>query len=171
MGSRLHIFETKLGWVGIAGFGGLISHLVLPESSREKAASAILETSGGYAVEVRDDFSGECGRITDYFAGCHVDFACELDISTHTQFCREVWNVVREIPYGETRTYLWVAERTCGPGGARAVGQALGANPVPVIIPCHRIVQSDGALGGFSAGNAWKRMLLDMEQAPEVVQE
>jgi len=170
MDRRLYVFETQMGWVAIVGSRELISRLTLPRPSREEAASHALGGGGGDAVESPNDFSGECGRIRRYFAGHPVTFSCELDISAHTPFRRAVWSVVRGIPYAETRTYQWVAEQTGRIRGARAVGQALGSNPVPVIVPCHRVVQSDGCPGGFSLGSRWKRILLEMEQGQRAVQ-
>ncbi len=79
-----------------------------------------------------------------------------------TPFEKRVWETISEIPYGEVRTYAWVAERLGKPGALRAVGRALAANPLPLFIPCHRIVARRG-LGGFSQGLEIKRMLLELE--------
>ena len=75
-------------------------------------------------------------------------------------FQREVWETTRLIPYGETRSYLWVAKQIKRPRAVRAVGQALSKNPLPIIVPCHRVVASDGRLGGFRRGVEMKRHLL-----------
>jgi len=99
-------------------------------------------------------------RLRAYYAGHKVDFPDELDLSTATSFQREVWEATRLIPYGETRSYKWVAAK---PKAVRAVGQALGKNPLPVIIPCHRVLASNGGLGGFGGGLDTKRFLLQME--------
>lgn len=100
-----------------------------------------------------------------YFAGIAVDFSnIPLDLGDATAFRREVWLAARAIPWGKTASYAGLAERMGRtPGAARAVGQALGANPIPIIIPCHRILAADGSLGGFSAGLDWKRELLRIE--------
>ena len=74
------------------------------------------------------------------------------------------WKSLSRISYGETRSSGWVAEKAGVPGGARAVGQANARNPLPIIIPCHRIVAGDGTLGGFSSGVAHKKILLRLEQ-------
>jgi len=88
-----------------------------------------------------------------------------LDLSSGTVFQRCVWNALRKIPSGETRSYAQVA-RTIGRSEAvRAVGQACGANPIPVVIPCHRVLAAGGKLGGFSSGLEWKRKLLAREGA------
>ncbi len=97
-----------------------------------------------------------------------ASFPDELDLSTATPFQRQVWEKTRLIPYGETRSYSWVAEQIGKPGAARAVGQALGRNPLPIIIPCHRVVASDGKLCGFAGGLGMKRRLLSLEASAKV---
>lgn len=87
----------------------------------------------------------------------------EIDWSRYTPFQRKVWEVVKTIPRGETRSYKWVAEKVSHPRAVRAVGQALKKNPLPGIIPCHRVIRSDGSLGGFSRGLKKKRELLRAE--------
>ncbi|MCK4262862.1 MAG: MGMT family protein, partial [Dehalococcoidia bacterium] len=78
-------------------------------------------------------------------------------------FQRSVWDVCQSIPYGETRSYAWVAGKLGLPRAARAVGQALARNPVPIIVPCHRVIGSDGELVGFGGGMDLKRLLLRIE--------
>ena len=81
-----------------------------------------------------------------------------------TKFQQKVWRALLKIPYGETRSYQWVASQIGNPKAVRAVGQAVGKNPLPVIIPCHRVIHSNGTLGGFSLGIKIKKLLLKMEQ-------
>ncbi|MFZ3063637.1 MAG: MGMT family protein [Actinomycetota bacterium] len=81
-----------------------------------------------------------------------------------SDFEKKVYLAVSAIPYGETRSYAWVAEQIGRPGAARAVGQALKRNPLPMIIPCHRVVKSCGDLGGYKYGRRWKEKLLEMER-------
>lgn len=87
----------------------------------------------------------------------------KLDLSGLTPFQKKVLEVVKTIPYGETRSYKWVAERIGNPKAVRAVGQALKKNPYPGIIPCHRVIRSDGKLGGYSKGTQKKKKLLKQE--------
>ncbi|MDP6647629.1 MAG: MGMT family protein [Dehalococcoidales bacterium] len=103
-------------------------------------------------------------RLTPYFTGVQVAFPDKFDLGTATLFQRRVWETTQLIPYGETRSYRWVAERMGQPAAARAVGQALAKNPLPIIIPCHRVVTNNGKLGGFSGGLEMKRYLLRLEQ-------
>jgi len=102
-------------------------------------------------------------RLKGYFSGSRVTFTDELDLSHATHFQREVWETTRLIPYGETRNYAWIAEQIEKPQAARAVGQALSKNPLPIIVPCHRVVASDGKLSGFSGGVEMKQHLLSLE--------
>jgi len=105
-------------------------------------------------------------RLLDrYFAGIAVTFDdVPLDIVAGTDFQRTVWSAARGIPWGKTITYGELARRVRKPAAARAVGQALGANPVPILVPCHRILAAGGGLGGFGAGLDWKRELLRTER-------
>jgi O-6-methylguanine DNA methyltransferase len=89
-----------------------------------------------------------------------------LDLSVGTAFQRRVWAALAGIPCSQTRTYAQIAAAIGRPRAARAVGQACGANPIPVLIPCHRVLGAGGALGGFSAGLEWKRRLLAREKQP-----
>jgi O-6-methylguanine DNA methyltransferase len=87
-----------------------------------------------------------------------------LDVSAGTAFQQRVWLALCAIPAGQTRTYGQVAAAVGRPGAARAVGQACGANPIPLLVPCHRVLAAGGRLGGFSAGLKWKRKLLASER-------
>nr|MBC8551580.1 methylated-DNA--[protein]-cysteine S-methyltransferase [Candidatus Brocadiales bacterium] len=104
-------------------------------------------------------------ELLDYFNGNKVNFKPLLDLRTGTIFQRKVWEKISEIPYGELRSYKWIANEICNPDAVRAVGNAVGKNPVPPIIPCHRVIRSDGKLGGFSSGIPLKKWLLKLEQA------
>lgn len=86
-----------------------------------------------------------------------------LDFSSGTEFQKAVWDALREIPAGETRSYAEIARRLKRPRAARAVGGACGANPIPVLVPCHRVLAANRGIGGFSGGLEWKRRLLQTE--------
>jgi len=79
------------------------------------------------------------------------------------EFDKKVWLALKDIPYGETRTYKWLAEKIGKPTAFRAVGQALSRNPIPILLPCHRVIESDGSIGGYSSGIDIKRRLLEIE--------
>jgi len=116
--------------------------------------------SSRYELERR--FEADVRR---YFGGERVAFRVPLASGRGTAFQRAVWRALRRIPYGEVRTYGWVARAIGRPGAARAVGGACGANPWPIVVPCHRVVAAGGGLGGYSAGLEWKRLLLEVEGA------
>jgi O-6-methylguanine DNA methyltransferase len=115
---------------------------------------------------IRDDkrLKNVIHELSNYFNGHRVNFKSILDLSIGTEFQRKVWEKVSEIPYGELRSYKWIANEIGNPNAVRAVGNAVGKNPVPPIIPCHRVIRSDGKLGGFSSGIALKKWLLKLEK-------
>jgi len=103
-------------------------------------------------------------ELAGYFGGATAAFATPLDLSGGTPFQQRVWAALRGIPFGATASYGDVARAVGSPRAARAVGQAAGANPVAIVVPCHRVVRAGGALGGFSAGLPIKRWLLRHER-------
>lgn len=104
-------------------------------------------------------------KIEKYFAGEAVEFDEPLDLNGVPEFSCKVWNKLRALPRGQTISYAALARRAGSPKAARAVGTAMATNPVPLIVPCHRVVRSDGSLGGFGGGLPMKRRLLELEQA------
>ena len=102
-------------------------------------------------------------ELRSYFNDGKNEFKQEVKFFTGTDFEKNVWSVLKEIPFGQTRSYKWVAEKVGKPAAVRAVGRALSKNPVPIIVPCHRVIESDGSIGGYSSGVKRKRRLLDME--------
>jgi len=102
-------------------------------------------------------------QLREYFKGRLREFTQEVVLLQGTDFDKKVWLALKEIPYGETRSYRWIAERIGNSKAVRAVGQALGRNPLPIILPCHRIIESNGSIGGYSGGINIKRRLLDLE--------
>ncbi|MGQ9557728.1 MAG: methylated-DNA--[protein]-cysteine S-methyltransferase [Desulfurispora sp.] len=131
---------------------------------RKKAATGgprlkMAEEPGLPAAAWLDDLAREIG---DYFAGRRVKLDYPVDFSLYTEFQRVVLQLVRDIPYGETRTYGQLAALAGRPAASRAVGQVLGANRVLLVVPCHRVLAAQG-LGGFGAGLETKRYLLSLE--------
>lgn len=140
-----------------------LRQIVLPCRNRKEL---LLKVEGEYKeAESKDSSFGDLpARLQTYLSGKHVDFIDELDLSKATTFQKEVWRVARTIPYGETRSYGWISTQLgYRQKAARAVGNALGRNPLPILIPCHRVLHADGGLGGFSAGLKLKQFLLRLE--------
>lgn len=106
-------------------------------------------------------------ELAEYLAGGRSSFTVPVDLSGLTEFQRAVLAVTREIAFGEVRSYRWIAQRIGRPRAVRAVGTALGDNPVPILIPCHRVIRSDGrSLGGYTFGLRVKEELLALERTP-----
>ena len=101
-------------------------------------------------------------QLRAYFNGQLRDFDLPLEM-IGTQFQKRVWHALRTIPYGETRSYSQVAAEIGSPNAVRAVGAANGKNPIPIVVPCHRVIGAGGDLVGFGGGLPWKRLLLDLE--------
>jgi O-6-methylguanine DNA methyltransferase len=103
-------------------------------------------------------------ELGEYLAGVRSFFTVPVDLAAAGAFQRSVLDAARSIPFGELRSYRWIAEHTGSPAAVRAVGTALGRNPVPIVVPCHRVVRSDGALGGYAFGLDLKTRLLTLER-------
>jgi len=160
--ARYAVFSTKLGWVAVGGSEMGLSFVTLPQPSPEAALAGIEGFVKG-AVEEDSAFGDLPFRLQRYFDGEMVAFPDKLDLGGATDFQQAVWNATRSIPYGEVRSYAWVAKRIGRPAACRAVGGALARNRLPIVVPCHRVVAGDGSLGGFGGGLELKRYLLDME--------
>lgn len=102
-------------------------------------------------------------ELKEYFDKGIDEFKQKFEFISGTEFDKKVWLTLKEIPYGETRSYKWLAERIGKPNASKAVGQSLSRNPLPIVLPCHRIIESDGSIGGYLAGVDIKRRLLDIE--------
>jgi O-6-methylguanine DNA methyltransferase len=103
-------------------------------------------------------------ELDEYFAGRRTEFTVPLDLRG-TEFQLAVWQGLRDIPYGQTRSYVEVARAIGRPSAVRAVGGANNANPVAIVVPCHRVINADGTLGGYGGGLDIKRRLLALERA------
>jgi O-6-methylguanine DNA methyltransferase len=156
------ISNVGTGWVGILGSSRGLVRTTLPLPSAQEAKQQLGDRVN-YAIQAPRLFEDLVERLKAYFGGHRVSFPDELDLSPATAFQRQVWEITRLIPYGETRSYSWVAGHLGKDGAGRAVGQALGQNPLPIIIPCHRVVEKNGRLGGYSGGVGIKKELLRLE--------
>lgn len=162
---RYVTFDTEIGHFLVAGNDrGL--RLVSFGKSLDVRRALSRETNGEriMAVEDRIRLRRVVDSIRNYLAGGREPLDYRVDLSGTTDFNRRVLEVVREIPYGVLRTYKWVATEIEAPRATRPVGQALSRNPLPIVIPCHRVVNSDGTLGGYSGGGPdMKRRLIEIE--------
>ncbi len=158
------IFNTNIGWLRILASPMGLRNISLYYHS-DKDAYQVLTEGLNQAEYSPDYFSDLIKRLNNYFNGEEVTFSDRLDLSGTTSFQHQVWETTRLIPYGEIRSYQWVAEQIKKPRATRAVGQALNRNPLLIIIPCHRVIASDGKLGGFRGGSEVKKHLLQIESS------
>ena len=169
MATAFALFDTAIGPCGIAWTDRGISALQLPEREEARTrARLIRRTGGGRETAPPPDVQSVIGSIVALLDGERRDLSdVELDVSGVPEFDRQVYDVARTIPPGETSSYGAIATRLGVPRAAREVGQALGRNPFAIVVPCHRVVSADGRLGGFSAngGTTTKRRLLSIEGA------
>ncbi len=160
---RIMIFKSRWGWMGVAETAAGIAAIALAKRSRRMIASDLRRGAEGCEETSSPRLRTARTQLTEYLAGTRTSFHLPLDLSEGTSFQRRVWKALQELPYGQLRSYRDVAARVGGRQYARAVGNAVGANPLPIVIPCHRIVAGDGSLGGFSCGLPAKRRLLALE--------
>jgi len=160
-------FNSDVGWLGILGSAKGLLRATLPQHSTQEAHQ-LLGDGVNHAAWSPHLFDDLIQHLRIYFGAHEVNFPDEIDLSGATPFQRQVWEITRLIPYGETRSYTWVAEQIGKPGAVRAVGQALARNPLPVIIPCHRVVNTSARLGGYSGGVEMKKYLLYLEASVRV---
>ncbi|MGH7166050.1 MAG: methylated-DNA--[protein]-cysteine S-methyltransferase [Nitrospiraceae bacterium] len=163
-------FKTAWGWMAVAASQRGVQAIVLPKSSRKTAEVAIRRariSSNGrltpYASRLTAILEEARTQLVAFLEGKRRELDFPVDLSAGSAFQRRVWRAILPIPYGRVRSYKWVALRVGGTRYARAVGHAMGANPVPLVIPCHRVVAHDASLGGFTGGLRTKRRLLQLE--------
>ncbi len=158
------VTETALGFAGVALSERGIRHATLFHRTRSAAAG---ELASHGAIEGSDYRSEKIAGLLQAYASGNGDALASfpVDLPRAEPFQQAVWLALREIPRGETRSYGWLARRVGAPKASRAVGAAVGANPIPLWLPCHRVIGSDGSLTGFGGGLEMKRMLLELEGA------
>ncbi|MBX3570484.1 MAG: methylated-DNA--[protein]-cysteine S-methyltransferase [Rhizobiaceae bacterium] len=165
----LTLTETDLGWIGLAWTPHGLSHLQLPERTRAGTFERLRARAGtGEEGEPPAFVLSVIRSIRRFAAGERIDFAeVSLDISHVGQFRLAIYAAARQIPHGATTTYGDLCAMAGYPGMARETGQAMATNPLPLIIPCHRVLAAGGRLGGFSApgGTSSKLRLLDLEKS------
>jgi O-6-methylguanine DNA methyltransferase len=156
------LVDTALGWIGVAFTGRGLRFLALPRVTEEAAESAVLDACPNALRTDRPPGELE-DRLRRYALGEAVEFPDAVDLAGTSGFSQRVWEITRSIRRGETRSYLWLAEQAGSPRGARAAGRAMATNPVPIVIPCHRVVGSNGSLHGFGGGLELKARMLALE--------
>ncbi|MGC2208606.1 MAG: methylated-DNA--[protein]-cysteine S-methyltransferase [Candidatus Korobacteraceae bacterium] len=180
------LFDEPSEFFFTAGYDSPLGHLDLAMSERGLAVVALhgrwgtphgsklhgtklhgtrLPNAGNVRwIEDPERFRGVCRQLDEYFAGERRQFDLPLDLRG-PEFYRQCWEALLRIPYGETRSYAQLAAAVGSPQASRAVGQANHHNPVAIIVPCHRVIASNGTLAGYAGGLAAKEFLLNLEGA------
>jgi methylated-DNA-[protein]-cysteine S-methyltransferase len=143
---------------------GLV-RLAFPEEDEEQVLGRLSQRLSPRIVEAPGRLDRARRELEQYFAGSRRSFELSLDWALVGPFGRRVLGVAAQIPYGGSLTYAQVAAQAGSPRASRAAGNALGANPVPIVVPCHRVLRGSGALGGYAGGLERKRFLLELESA------
>ncbi len=163
-------FKSSFGWVGVARSDRGIARVTFGAPTDAAVTNRLCNGSHGKRGlhpltpnPLDPELLKVAALLTEYFNGVPVDFDIKLDLAAGTPFQQRVWETALRIPYGQAQTYGWIAREIGKPNAVRAVGGAMGANPLAIIVPCHRVLRSDGGLGGYAGGLHWKRKLLAME--------
>lgn len=159
MTATYHDLDTPIGTLRLVGGEDSIDCIDLPNRAAEPPDPAWERSNGALPAALREAKR----QLGEYFDGARQDFDLPLGAGG-TQFQRRVWAELQRIPFGETISYGELAARIGRPSGSRAVGQANGANRLPIVVPCHRVISHDGKLGGYGGGLPTKQRLLDLER-------
>jgi methylated-DNA-[protein]-cysteine S-methyltransferase len=162
------LFSTAIGWAGLLTCEGMPVRLSIGNENREAALRTLKRFAPRLEIPEVEPLPELVESIERFCAGVPVDFTdYSLWIAPTTSFRQRVLEAARAIPHGETVSYKQLAELVGSPRAARAIGNVMASNPLPILIPCHRVIGSDGKLHGFSAprGTDLKQVLLDLEEA------
>jgi len=149
-------FDSPIGPLLIAGDADAITQIAFPKNGKPA------KPGPGWLESGRGPVGQAVRQLHEYFSGRRRDFDLPLAFEG-TKFQKSVWRQLQEIPYGETISYGELAKRVGNPKAPRAVGSANGKNPIPIVVPCHRVIAAGGKLGGFGGGLSTKQALLDLE--------
>ena len=150
--TKAFFFDTAFSRIGVSERGGALTYVFFGNTVKPAE----------YVVERTSLLDSAAAQIQEYLAGARKAFDLPLD-PTGTAFERSVWEALRSIPYGETRTYGQIASRIGNVKACRAVGRAVGRNPLSIFIPCHRVIGQNGSLTGYAGGIEMKKALLGIE--------
>lgn len=138
--------DTPLGRLQLTSRDGYLAAVVIPAAG---AAAPLLLPAGSAGCPV---LAQAAQQLEEYFAGCRREFDLPVALPPGPPFTRRVYDLLRRVPFAATLTYGELAVQAGSPGAARAVGQVMAANPLPIVVPCHRVIAANGGLGGYSGG-------------------
>lgn len=141
-----------------------LNFVAFPKKRWQRFLSALKKDENIILIKDNKKFSNLRNNLKAYFSGKKVQFKENFDLRGGTDFQKKVWRAMQKIPFGQSRSYGWLAKQVGGKNKARAAGSACGSNPIPILIPCHRVVREDGGLGGYGGGLGIKKKLLKIER-------
>ena len=161
---KYNIFETRFGYCAIASDNDVLCRVVVPGKTIKETQARIMAGINDSVVEERNMLPDVRDMLISYFDGNRVDFSdIKVNINSKGKFHIDVYKAAQKISYGTIVSYKHLAELAGNSKAARAVGQAMANNQIPIVIPCHRVVTSSNKLGGFAYGLDCKTKLLEME--------
>jgi len=160
------LFPSPIGIIRLISFRGRLTHLLFQKTEKRLLAHVLTQIkakSGSLPIEDTGLFQYWHNLLERYFCGERVIFNEPVDLMQGTVFQEKIWNEIAKIPYGVAQSYQEIANQLGMKKSARVVGGACAVNPIPIIIPCHRVVCQDGSLGGYRSGVQIKKKLLAIE--------
>ncbi|MDH4222272.1 MAG: methylated-DNA--[protein]-cysteine S-methyltransferase [candidate division Zixibacteria bacterium] len=161
------VLETKLGRMLATRTEKGLNNLLFHQPTWGKFFEELEERKDLELIKAEGKFATLRKQLKEYFTGKKVKFTDKLDLSSGSPFEQKVWRKMMQIPYGKTVSYKKLAQMAGEPEKARAVGNACAKNPLTIIVPCHRVIKSDGGLGGYAGGLERKKRLLNLESGKE----
>src|SRR6478609_6523019 len=162
---RYRTIDSPVGRLLLAATEVGLTRLAFESEGHDAVLDWLATRVGSRILSDGKRFDGLARELDDYFAGRRHTFDVSVDLRLSRGFRLEVLRHLRDIPYGHTESYAQVAASAGNAKAVRAVGSACATNPIPIVVPCHRVIRSDGGLGGYLGGTAAKRLLLDLESA------
>lgn len=159
------VIDSPIGALLLAATSRGLVRVAFDSEDHDAVLKQLAEKISPRVLEADAQLAPIAAQVEEYFAGQRRDFDIPLDRRLSTGFRREVQRQLSEIPYGTTQSYSEVAAAVGQPTAVRAVGTACAQNPIPLVVPCHRVLRSDGSLGGYRGGLPAKQQLLELEAA------
>ncbi|CAN5387630.1 methylated-DNA--protein-cysteine methyltransferase [soil metagenome] len=162
MNTVRYLMDSELGPLTIAGHQAAVTGVYFAEHRHAPSAISLGDIVTDEHMSRWPVVAAAAKQLREYLSGARTDFDIPVD-ARGTAFQQRVWHALTQIPFGQTRSYGQIAAAIGSPGSARAVGLANGRNPVSIVVPCHRVIGSNGSLTGYGGGSARKQALLDLE--------
>lgn len=159
------VLDTKIGRILVTRTDKGLTNLLFHQPIWGRFFEELKKKKDVELVKSEAKFAGLKKQLNQYLSGKKVRFSEKLDLSSGTPFQQRVWKKMLKVPFGKTISYKKLASLVGNPEKARAVGNACATNPVSIIVPCHRIIKSDGGLGGYGGGIELKKRLLKLEKS------